>query len=1413
MVDRAPYRCTCQAIALDDLGQACDGQPAQVEIVDLSASGAQLLNIPSIWRRGQPIQIDLELPKSTSSGNGSNAPQINTGNHRLSLKGRISWQAGGKAGLEFDFEHSQQAALDQAIRQAEKSLIGKQPLSDLRAADLRLPVHHLCWIEPAFTPQEHSQRRTAALENLSLGGARLNMQSDTALTFTQSDQAFSDLDWQVGKAVRIGLSYPDWPGELKLQGLVRWRQSHFIGIAFDSNPQEQMRLEQFLQTVINARRFSVGQLRSYLKARLADYMLPSAFVLMDALPLTPNGKIDRKALPAPDWSQADWGEEYIAPRTPTETKLAEIWGQVLGRQSSSHIGVRDNFFNLGGHSLLATQLVSRIRQVFEIDLPLRNVFEYPTLEELAERVEILLRGGYSLQAGAITPIPRQGELPLSFAQQRMWFLDQLEPGSPFYNIPEAVRLTGNLDVSALHRSLQIVVQRHEILRTNFHTRDGKPVPEIHPELNLPLQVDDLSHLPPAEREARAQQIAQQEAQTAFDLSCGPLLRARLVRLEKDDHIVLLTMHHIIGDDWSTRVMISEISAIYSAITQGQDPSLPDLPIQYVDYAAWQRGWLQGKVLEEQLAYWKRQLAGCPPLLELPTDRPRPAVQSFKGSYLTFSLSPQLTKSLRLLCQQEGVTQFMLLLAAFQALLHRYSGQDDICVGTPIANRNRADIEPLIGFFVNTLVLHTTFRDRMTFRELMQQVRECCLGAYAHQDVPFELVVDALQPERNLSQSPLFQVMFVIQNAPGEAQQIPGLTIQPIEAHSGTAKFDLTLFMLEEYERLGGAVEYCTDLFDAATIERMLEHFQNILESAVADPDQFVEHLPLLGAAELHQLLHAWNDTIAPPLAGDNLPCVQQMIEEQVQRTPDAIAVTQVLEIDGAVRSLTYRELNARANQLAHALRQIGAGPDTLVCVCMDRSLELLVGLLGILKAGSAYVPLDPTYPVDRLAYMLEDVAQWGEREIPAVQTGIHALSKPVILITQRASLPLFESLPIGRSGLIHIICLDEIWEKRENESSSTSRTESARSLNKPGGKFELEIGRQPVTNPACLTIPDHLAYVIYTSGSTGRPKGVMITHGGLSNYLHWCLRAYPLEQGSGSPVHSSISFDLTVTSLFSPLLVGRQAVLLPESLGPQALGELLLQVNQSHVDEPSGSWHPQTFSLIKITPAHLKLLGEMIPAQQASRLTHAFVIGGENLLPEHVDFWQTYAPGTRLFNEYGPTETVVGCCVYELPPKTSEATPCRPTANGALPIGRPIINTCLYVLDKHQQPTPLGVHGELYIGGAGVARGYINRPDLTSERFIPNPFTPAEAGANRLYRTGDLAYYLPDGNLVCLGRVDFQVKIRGFRVELGEIESLLNQHELVHESVAWVLVQNGHKRLVAYVVLQDWWLISLVDSE
>ncbi len=1056
------------------------------------------------------------------------------------------------------------------------------------------------------------------------------------------------------------------------------------------------------RTPVNA-----NELREHLKGKLPEYMAPSAYVLMDELTLTPNGKVDRRALPEPEYQDGE--EQQISPRNIEEEILSGIFAAVLNLE---RVGVRGNFFGLGGHSLLATQVMSRVRSVFGVELPLRDLFVSPTAEGLAERV-IRARGAGRVVAPPLVHVPRAGDVQLSFAQQRMWFLQQLEPESAVYNTPFGVRLRGPLESEALEKSLNEIVRRHEALRTSFTVRDGSPVQSVAAELELRVEEVDLRRLSAEERELEAQRLARAEAAKPFDLSCGPLLRVKLVRLEEREHVLLANMHHIISDGWSSAIMVREFSQLYQAYVQGKESPLPELNVQYADYAVWQREWLQGEVLEKQLTYWRQQLAGLEPL-DLPADHARPVVMRQWGASTAFSVGKVLSAKLNELSRQKGVTLFMSLLAAFQVLLSKYAGQQDVAVGTDIANRNRIETEPLIGFFVNQLVLRTDLSGNPSFSEVLNRVRRVTLDAYQYQDVPFEKLVEELTPERDLNRSPLFQVKLVLQNAQVQELHLSGLQLSNFAVEADLTKFDFQLTLSESAQGLAGAVSYARDLYEAATVERLLGHLLLLLEQIALDPEQTIGDLVLLAAAEREQVLVEWNRTET----AYQQQYAHELFEQQAARMPQAVAV----EYEGQQRS--YAELNRQANQLGHYLRKLGVGPEVRVGIYVERSIEMLVGLLGILKSGGTYVPLDPGYPSERLSYMLEDA------QIP-------------VLLTQGR---MRDSLPVS---WIQLVCLDEDWKQIEQES---------------------------VLNSPSVVTGENLAYVIYTSGSTGKPKGVGVTHAGFANYLNWALEAYKCEQGTRSVVHSSLSFDLTVTSLYVALLAGGSVEMLPQAAGVEELAQCL---------ERGG------YGLLKLTPSHMQALSRLLGNRGSGfHGARALVIGGEALKYSDLELWRTHGVGVRLINEYGPTETVVGCAIYEVGDESG---------NAEVPIGAPISNTQVYVLDEAMYPLPVGVAGELYIGGAGLARGYVNQPALTAEKFIPNPFS--EGAGERLYRTGDRVRWQADGNLEFLGRLDQQVKVRGYRIELGEIEGALLDHQGLEQAVAGVLGGEGEdKRLVVWVV-------------
>jgi amino acid adenylation domain-containing protein/FkbH-like protein len=1042
---------------------------------------------------------------------------------------------------------------------------------------------------------------------------------------------------------------------------------------------------------------------------LPDYMMPSAYVELPELPRTISGKVDRRALPAV--AAEGSGAEYVAPRTAVEELLAESWRQLLGRE---RVGIEDNFFRLGGHSLLATQVMSRVRETFGVEVGLRVLFERPTVRGLGEVIEEQLRGAAGQAAPAILPVARDRDLPLSFAQQRLWFLDQLEPGSSFYHIPAAVRLRGTLDLTALEQSFSEVIRRHEALRTRFGVVNGVPAQLIDEAPEFTLAVLDLS----TEGEAEARRVATEESQRPFDLSAGPLLRAGVLRLSEQEHVLLCTMHHIISDGWSMEVLTRELTTLYEAYAKGEPSPLPELPIQYADYAHWQREWLQGEVLEQQLSYWRQQLAGGPAVLELPTDYPRPAVQTFRGAHQLLTLSPELTTELKALTQREGVTLFMTLLAAFQTLLSRYSGQEEIVVGTPIAGRNRAETESLVGFFVNTLVLRTDLSGNPGFVELLRRVREAALGAYTHQDVPFELLVEELQPQRDMSRSPLFQVMMVFHNAPAAEVQTSGnLELGSIGVENQTAKFDLTLAVSETANgHLHTVWEYNTDLFAPATVERMMKHFQVLLDGVVQNPERQLSEFQLLSHGEREQILSDWNSTADYPQD----KCIHQLFEQQVDRTPGAVAVV----IDQ--EQVTYRDLNERANRLAHYLRGLGVGPETLVGICVTRSIEMVVGLLGILKAGGAYVPLDPAYPHERLSFMIED-------------------AQVSVLLTQQA---LLDSLP---RQSCRTLCIDS--------DCPAVASCSAR-------------------NPLTETTTDNLAYVIYTSGSTGQPKGVLITHGNVGRLFAATRAACEFDSSDVWTLFHSFAFDFSVWELWGALLYGGRLVIVPfwVSRSPEEFSQLLIN---------------ERVTVLSQTPSAFRQLAPVMAQAGGNDALRLIIFGGEALELRSLAPWMDHFGDEqpRLINMYGITETTVH--VTQRRVLTGDGQ-----QSGSF-IGRALPDLSLYILDSGMQPAPVGVNGELYVGGAGVARGYLHRSELTAERFVPHPYSAA-AGA-RLYRSGDVARYLENGEIEYVGRADSQVKVRGYRVELGELREKLNAHQEVTDSLV-VLVG---EMLVGYYVSQQ----------
>ncbi|MFC5743983.1 amino acid adenylation domain-containing protein, partial [Dyella tabacisoli] len=1063
------------------------------------------------------------------------------------------------------------------------------------------------------------------------------------------------------------------------------------------------------------------QLRPMLSQTLPEYMVPSYFVILDHMPLTSNGKVNRNALPAPDMTRDE--VVYVAPRTVAEQRMAEIWAEIL---KLDKIGIHDDFFALGGHSLLATQLMSRIGAAFQVEISLRTIFDAPTLAEMVSQV---VPASTEDVDTAQAPDEPSEAFPLSFAQQRLWFLDQLESDSPAYNIPLAVRLKGKLDRKALHAALNGVLHRHDALRAYFESADGTPVQRIMSRLDLVLAFDDLRHSAQKEREAAEHALIHDDTRTPFDLQTGPLIRGSLMQFEEQDHLLLLTVHHIAFDGWSIGILLREVGALYASHALGLPPSLPELPMRYVDFASWQRQWLSGEVLERQLNYWRQQLAGSPNLLTLPTDRPRPLVQSQAGATLSYAIPAELSAKLQALSRKMQSTLFMTLCAAFNVLLARYSGQSDICIGTPIANRNRADIEGIIGFFVNTLVLRTQVDLSLGFTTLLKQVRANTLDAYTHQDVQFEQLVEVLQPERHTSYSPLFQAMLVLQNMPMDELVLPGLSMKVLDSEGATAKFDITLTLMEGDKGLQGDFEYSTDLFDASTIERMADHFTRLLYAIVADPTCPIDDLVMLGDDERRLMLSEWNDTaIDFSDAGVPASAIHQLFEAQAARTPDNTAITQ----DGV--AISYAELNQKANRLARHLVANGVGSDVRVAICVERSVELVIAMLATLKAGGAYVPLDPAYPRERMTYVIEDAGA-------------------SLLLTQST---LLEALPVGG---IKRVSLDRsfAWDGR------------------------------PDTNPSNDVSANQLAYVIYTSGSTGLPKGVMIEHASLCNHVQSIREHYKLTATDRVLQFSAPAFDVAGEEIWPTLISGAELVVRPASLFDTAEHFMHWAEEQrlSVLNLPASFWHGWVGEL---------LAGQVLQPDRLSTL-RLVIVGSEEVKPAVVYSWQqVFGQRIPLLNAYGPTETTITVILNAIAPLSGNEP--------SLPIGRPIANTQAYILDRNGQPVPIGVAGELHIGGVQVARGYLHRPELTAEKFIPDPYA-VEPGA-RLYKTGDLARFLPDGYIEYLGRSDFQVKIRGFRIELGEIEAKLQAIDGIREAVVLAREgQGGDKRLVAYVVAQE----------
>ncbi|MBE9115230.1 amino acid adenylation domain-containing protein [Lusitaniella coriacea LEGE 07157] len=1075
---------------------------------------------------------------------------------------------------------------------------------------------------------------------------------------------------------------------------------------------------------------TIQELQDFLTEKLPDYMVPFAFVLLDAFPLTPNGKLDRNALPPVERTART---DFVTPRTPTETKVAAIWAEILELECA---GIEDNFFALGGHSLLATLAISRLREVFSVELSFNEFFEFPTVAALSEQID------RASSSQPTTPIPHpttdKRPVPLTLPQERLWLLDRLAGGNSAYNLVRAMRLQGKLDISALERAIAAIIERHEVLRTSIRVVEGKPVPEIAPTLPFSLPVLELQGLPEGEKAAEVRQILTQHHQQPFNLEREPLWRVRVLQLKEREFLFLFAIHHIIADGWSIEVFWQELSQLYSSFSHNTPPSLSELPIQYGDFARWQRQYLE-ETREVQLDYWQQQLAGMPPSLDLPTDRARHSTTEFQAGSQPFTLTPSLTGQLKGLARESGSTLFMTLLAGLTILLSRYSNQTDILVGSPIATRNLSETRSLIGFFVNTLILRTDLSGNPTIHHLIDRVKQMTLEAYSHPDIPFEELGNTLNI-RHSGFSSWFQVMFILQNVPKIPLNLPDITVTPVALEKVTAgaTFDLTLAMEETEMGLSGALEYNANLFDGATIARMVEQFQRVLTGMVEQRDRPVSELSLFTVDQRQPFSQT-----QPKIISSEMGCIHPLFEAQVEKTPDAIAV------QWENQSLTYQELNEKANQLARYLQGLGVEPEVLVGICVERSLDLLVGILGILKAGGAYVPLDPAYPQTRLDYMVAD-------------------AKIGILVAQDKFVSLFSD------RVSHTICLDSDWETIATE--GTGNIESA-------------------------VEPDNLAYVIYTSGSTGNPKGVAIAHRSLVHFTRAAIAEYEITSRDRILQFSSLNFDASVEEIYPCLVTGATLVLRTEEM-LRSIPAFLQHCREWEItffSLPTAYWHQLVHELPTV---HSQL-------PQTLRLV---AIGGERAIPEQARMWQKWVGDyPQLVNAYGPTETTVVATAYKITASTE--------IKQEVPIGRAIANVQTYILDANLQPVPVGIPGELHIGGMGLARGYLNRPELTAERFIEwtvqgialerrgeeelKRISPRKKTL-RLYKTGDRARYLPDGNIEFLGRIDRQVKIRGFRVELGEIEAILCEYSSVQEAVVIAAEEaSGTQRLVGYIVSEE----------
>lgn len=1079
-----------------------------------------------------------------------------------------------------------------------------------------------------------------------------------------------------------------------------------------------------------------GDLRDRLRSYLPDYMIPSAFVLLDRMPSTQNGKTDRDALPPPTpYNQLeDSHRGYREPVSPIQTSIAGFFKEILCR---SNVGLDDDFFQLGGHSLLATQLVSRICRTFAVDLPLSTVFKSPTVEALSEEVEARSGESRSDHLPPIVSTAGQGDSPLSFSQMRVWYLDQLEPGTPAYNIYLAYRLRGALNLAALRESFTELVRRHESLRTIFRKRDGQPVQVISGIEPVRLDFVDLDHVSESNREREALRLAEDEYHRGFDLSTGPLFRVLILRLAKEHHVMVITVHHIVSDGWSMGIIVKELVELYTGFCSNERASLPPVSLRYGDFARWQRDWMAGQRIDSQIEYWKARFAQMPEPLELPTDRPRPAVQSYRGASRTLIIEQEVYELATELGKKEGVSLFMILLAAFKALLFRYTNQGDLCAGTFIANRNRVETENLVGFFINSLAMRTDLADNPSYETLLKRVRQTALGAYANQDVPFERLLEEINPPRNLSYTPLFQVMMVLQNMPFPKLDLLGLSSETLELKTFRSNFDLTLWLYEVESGIKAVLEYSTELFEEATAVRMLRHFESILRDAVKNPAKRISELDMLSREELTTIIRDWSGDLQPPSA-PTIP-VHHLFSEQAKQHPHRLAILTPPANGGQLLKMTYGELDRRSDRLAAYLVKKGVGRDRLVGIVMNRSPMLIIGILSVLKSGGAYVPIDASQPRERTAFIIRDI------------------QAPLILTDEANLNAVSDAVEQERT---EILCLHRDQENLEQEVGAAFR---------PASDMES------------------LAYSIYTSGSTGQPKGVLIEHRALAAFIRSAIGLYHVSTEDRVLQFASPSFDASIEEIFATLCAGATLILRSDEMirSMPVFLEACRNLGITLLDLPTAFWH------------------QMVAALESGELTlpksvRLVIIGGEQALPDKVTSWNKAVNGAaRLINTYGPTETTVVATAMEI-----QAGCCAQSNDERVPIGRPLSHLKAFVLDPHGQTVPAGVVGELHIGGTALARGYLNQPERTAERFLADPFS-VNNGA-RIYRTGDLVRFLPDGTLEFLGRLDRQVKIRGFRVELGEIETALNRLDGVKESaVVASEVQKGPLQLAAYIVCES----------